>query len=97
MSNFNAPDAQHIAVCLVLRGLLDRLIERDVIGPSDILAIRNFAIDFDADIGVTIPAGQPDLYPAIKEKVLTLWESLGIPRTVPENARYPLHINGVAG
>ncbi len=79
--------ARNIAVCLLLRGLLDRLIDRDLIGPSDILAIRDFALDFERDIGGPIPADKPELYPQIREEVLVLWESLGVPRAVANGAR----------
>ena len=81
-------------MCLVLRGLLDRLIEREMIGPSDVLAIRSFAVDFGGDIGSFIPSDHPDLYPKIKEEVLTLWESLGIPRALPNETRLSARVAG---
>ena len=95
LSDVSASTARHIAVCLVVRGLLDRLIERDVIGPADMLAIRDFAVDFDADIGVTIPANQPVLHHEIKEEVLAIWESLGVPRALPQSNRLPTQVSGV--
>ncbi len=85
MKHLQTGSARELALSLLIRGLIDRLIERELIGPSDILAIRDFTLDFTADIGGPIPAGRPDLYSNIKQEVLTLWESLGVPKGVSEH------------
>ena len=85
MKQAQTGSARELALSLLIRGLIDRLIERELIGPSDILAIRDFTLDFTADIGGPIPAGRPELYSNITQEVLTLWESLGVPKALSEN------------